>query len=73
MKVTFRKNKETTIHQRNLQVLMIEVYKVKNGYVPPIKENFFIFTENTNNLRNFQIMLNKNKQNSKILLGGNIL
>ena len=66
MKVTFRKNKETTIHQRDLQVLMIEVYKVKNGYVPPIKEN-------TNNLRNFQIMLNKNKQNSKIWLGDNIL
>ena len=43
MKVTFRKNKETTIHQRNLQVLMIEVYKVKNGYIPPVKENFTDF------------------------------
>ena len=52
------KNKEITIHQRNLQVLMIEVYKIINGYAPPIMDNFFIFRENTHNLRNFQIILN---------------
>ena len=50
-------NKEITIHQRNLQVLMIEVYKIINGYAPPIMDNFFIFRENTHNLRNFQIIL----------------
>ena len=41
---------------------MIEVCKIINGYVPPIKDNFFIFRENTHNLRDFQIILNKNKK-----------
>ena len=67
------KNKEIIIHQRNLQVLMIEVYKIINGYAPPIMGNFFIFRENTNNLRTFQIILNENKKNSKIWLGDNIV
>ena len=30
------KNKEKTINQRNLQVLMIKVFKIINGYAPPI-------------------------------------
>ena len=67
------KNKEITIHQRNLQILMTEVFKIINGYAPPIMDNFFIFRENTHNLRNFQIILNENKKNSKIWLGDNIL
>ena len=41
------KSKEITIYQRNLQVLMIKVYKVINGYAPPIMGNIFIFRENT--------------------------
>ena len=41
------KNKEITIHQRNLQVLMTEVFKIINGYTPPIMDNFFIFRGNT--------------------------
>ena len=60
-----QKNKEITIHQRNLQVLMTELFKIINGYVPPIMDNFFIFRENTCNLRNFQIILNENKQTKK--------
>ena len=56
------KNKEITIHQRNLQVLMTDVFKMINGYDPPIMDNFFIFRENTHNLRNFQIILNENKK-----------
>ena len=56
------KNKEITIHQRNLQILMIEVFKIINGYAPPIMDNFFIFRENTHNLRYFQIILNENKK-----------
>ena len=32
---------------------MIEVYKITNGYAPPIMDNFFIFRENARNLRNF--------------------
>ena len=56
-------NKEITIHQRNLQVLMIEVYKIINGYAPPIMDNFFIFRENTRNSSSFQIISNRNKKN----------
>ena len=56
------KNKEITIHQRNLQVLMIEVFKIINRYAPPIMDNFFIFKENTHSLRNFQIILNENQK-----------
>ena len=41
---------------------MIEVFKIINGYVPPIMDNFFIFRENTHNLRNFQIILNESKK-----------
>ena len=60
------KNKEIRIYQRNLQVLMIEVYKMINVYAPPIMEHFPMFRENTHNLRNFQIILNKtNKQTNK--------
>ena len=46
------KNKEITIPQRNLLVLMIEVFKIVNRYAPPIMANVFIFRENTHNLRN---------------------
>ena len=35
--------------------------------------NFFIFKENTYNLRNFQVTLNKNKKGSNIWLKNNIL
>ena len=51
-----------TIHQRNLQVLMTEVFKMINGCAPPIIDNCFLFRENTHNLKNFQIILNKNKK-----------
>ena len=56
------KNKEITIHQRNLQVLMIEVFEILKGYTPPIMDNFLIFGENTHNLRKFQIILNESKR-----------
>ena len=67
------KNKEITIHQKNLLVLMTEVFKIVYGYAPPIMDNFSIFRENTHNLRYFQIVLNENKRNGKIWLPDNIL
>ena len=39
------KNKEITNDQRNLKVLMTEVYKIIIAYAPPIMDNFFIFRE----------------------------
>ena len=41
---------------------MTEVFKIINGYAPPIMDKFFIFRENTHNFRNFQIILNENKK-----------
>ena len=52
-------NNQLTIYQRNLQTFMIEVYKILNGYVPPITKNMFVFRENVGNIRSFRIS-NKN-------------
>ena len=63
-KSLLRKHKEITIHQRNLQVLMTETYKIINGLFPPITENF-ILRENTHNVRNFQEISNENRETVK--------
>ena len=42
-----REQNEITIHQRNLQVLMTEVYKIVNGIAPPIMNSLFQFCCNT--------------------------
>ena len=46
-----REQNETTIHQRNLQVLMTEVYKIVNTIAPPIMNSLFQFRYNTNNIK----------------------
>ena len=55
-------NNEITTHQRNLQVLMAEVFKIINGFAPPIMEDFFLFRENTHNIQNFQTVSNESKK-----------
>ena len=47
-------NNEVTIHQRNIQVLMLEVFKIKYVLAPPIMNSTLIRRENIYNLRNFQ-------------------
>ena len=59
LKICDEKVKEITIHQRNLEVLMIEVYKIINGYAPLIMDKLSTNIENTHNLRNLPIILNK--------------
>ena len=44
---------EITIHQRNLQVLMIEIYKVINHMAPPTISSLLVIRENTHNARYF--------------------
>ena len=58
-------NKNITVHQRILQVLMIEVYKIVKVEAPDITKNLIIFRENILNIRNFQIIANKNKNTVK--------
>ena len=59
----FQNNKDITVHERNLQMLMVEVYKIINGEALSIMKNLFIFRENIreNNIRNLQITANENK------------
>ena len=47
---------ELTIHQRNLQVLMTEIYKIVNDVAPPIMNSLFAFRSNDYNIRNFQVL-----------------
>ena len=57
-----REQNEITIHQRNLQVLMTEVYKIVNSIAPPIMNPIFQFRYNTNNIRNFQEIYTENRK-----------
>ena len=49
---------EFTIHQRNLQVLMTEIYKIVNDVAPPIMNSLFEFRSNEYNIRNFSSTFN---------------
>ena len=54
-------NKNTTVHQRYLQILMNEIYKIVKGEIPAIIKNVFVFWENIHNIRNFRIISHENK------------
>lgn len=47
---------ELTIHQRNLQVLMKEIYKIVNCIALLIINSFIEFRSNEYNVRNFQVL-----------------
>ena len=49
-------NNEVSIHNKNknIQTLLIEVYKNLNGLSPPIMSGLFTTRENIYNLRNFR-------------------
>ena len=64
------KTKEITIRQGNLQVLIIEFFKIKDGYAPSIMDNFFIFRENTQ-FKKFPNYIKWKHKSSKIWLGDN--
>ena len=53
---------KTTIHQRNLQVLMTEIYKMINHIAPPIMSSLFEIRENTHNTRYFQVLSNESRK-----------
>ena len=55
------KQHDFLIHQRNLQVLMTEIYKIVNGIAPPIMNSLFTFRLNQHNLRNFQELLTEKR------------
>ena len=41
---------------------MEQVFKIINGFAPPIMEDFFLFRENTHSIWNFQIISNESKK-----------
>ena len=47
-------NSDVTIHQRNLQLLATEIYKMLNKLSPPIIQDMFHMRENIYNSRNFR-------------------
>ena len=53
-------NKDITAHQRNLQILMTDVYKIIKGEAPAIMKIFF-FRENVQHIRHFQIRAMRTK------------
>ena len=63
--VLLEKQNDFSINQRNLQVLMTDIYKIVNGIVPPIMNSVFTFHLNQHNLRNFQ-ELSTEKRNTVI-------
>ena len=52
--VLLEKQHDFSIHERNFQVLMTEIYKIVNGIAPTIMNSLFAFRLNQHNLRNFQ-------------------
>ena len=47
---------ELMIHERNLQILLKEIYKIVNGVAPPIMNSLFEFWSNKYDIRNFQVL-----------------
>ena len=54
--------KECIIHERNAQILLIEIYKIFNNIAPPNIGSLFLSRENVHNIRNFQILSNSTKK-----------
>ena len=55
-------NNGTCNHHRNIQTLMIEIFKIKKEFAPPIMENMFERRSTNYNLRNFQEFLTERKR-----------
>ena len=55
-------NNKITTHKKNFQMFMGEVFKTINGFARPIMEDFFLFHENTHNIRNFQLISNESEK-----------
>ena len=61
-------NNDTCNHHRNIQTLMIRIYKIKNNLNPAIMDLMFERRNNTYNLRNFQEFASERKRTVKMEL-----
>ena len=55
-------NKDICSHHKNIQSLMIEMFKIKNELAPPIMDSMFERRNESYNLRNFQEFLTERKR-----------
>ena len=60
--ILLENNNDICNHHRNIQALLIEVFKMKNGLAPPIMESILNKRFNTYNLRNFQEFATERKR-----------
>ena len=67
--VLLEKQHNFSIHQRNLQDLMTEIYKIVNGIAPLIRNSLFALHLNQHNLRNFQKTLSMTKKRNTVNYG----
>ena len=68
MQTLLNANNERSAHQKNLQFLRKEIYKIKKNYAPPIMHHLMQFRENTFNLRNLRELATHNKKTSNYRL-----
>ena len=61
-------NNDTCNHHRNIQTLMVEIYKIKNNVNPPLMDFMFERRNNTYNLRNFREFPTERKRTVKMSL-----
>ena len=66
LRLILQNNNDTCNHHRNIQTLMVEIYKIKNNLNPPIMDFMFERRNNTYNLRNFQEFASKRKRTVKV-------
>ena len=60
--ILLENNNDISNHHRNIQALLIEVFKMKNELAPPIMESILNKRFNTYNQRNFQEFLMERKR-----------
>ena len=60
--ILLENNNDICNHHRNIQALLIEVFKMKNELAPPIMESILNKIFNTYNLRNFQKFATERKR-----------
>ena len=63
--VLLENSNEKPVHQKYIELLMIEVYKYLNGLSPDIMSDIFKLRGNTYNLRNFHIFESQNSRTKK--------
>ena len=63
--VLLENENEKQVHQKCIELFMIDVYKYLNGLSPEIMNDIFKLRKNTHSLRNFHIFQSQNQKRTK--------